>query len=164
MLDGAVMDTAVQIKLRQGRLMVSNKLVPTKKRRTRELGPAARVEMWELYVDGWKQDAIAAEFGVTQGRVSQVLAEYRAEMPETDKAEIRIVLAEQLRAATEAIMPRVRKGEIAAVTSLLRIQERICRMYGLDETKYIPEEANGIVQYIIESDGTVDEDIMKALT
>ena len=146
-----------------------NKVASRKRKLNVVLAPGAPAEMWTLYVDGWTQDAIAAEYGVTQGRVSQVLAEYRADMPEQDKEEIRVVLSEQLRKATEAIMPRVHKGDIAAIGTLIKIQERIVRMYGLDVTPKLALEQSqqGVVRYVIEA-GTEGEasaeDIIKALT
>jgi len=45
--------------------------------------------VWRLYaVQRWTQDRIARELGVSQQRVSQILADVRAAIPAVDKAEM----------------------------------------------------------------------------
>ena len=45
-------------------------------------------EIWERYtVGGWSQEALAAEYGLTQQRISEIIADVRGRIPLIDKAE-----------------------------------------------------------------------------
>lgn len=45
-------------------------------------------EIWRLWCSGWTQEALAEKFSIDQTRVSQILADVRALIPETDRAEL----------------------------------------------------------------------------
>lgn len=45
-------------------------------------------EVWRLHVAGWTQEAIGEKYGISQQRVSQILAAVRAQIPEVDRTEL----------------------------------------------------------------------------
>lgn len=45
-------------------------------------------EIWKLYVAGWTQEALAEKYNLTQGRIAQIIAAVRAQIPETDRAHL----------------------------------------------------------------------------
>lgn len=45
-------------------------------------------EIWKLYVAGWTQEAIGEKYGISQVRVSQIIAGTRAQIPETDRSNL----------------------------------------------------------------------------
>jgi predicted transcriptional regulator len=135
-------------------------------KRNRALTEAQKLEMYDLWIDGWKQTDIAAEYGVTQPAVWTVIDNIRKSIPEDDKREIRAIFMEQLRVALTTVMPRLRAGDIRAVRELTRIQERACKMYGLDAPtaahmllEDLDAEDRAQVTYIIEA----PDNVMRAL-
>jgi hypothetical protein len=119
--------------------------------------------MWDLYCDGHPQLDIAGWFGISQARVSQILGKWSTLFPPEDQDEIVNTFKLQLAQAIQAIMPKVRRGDSTAIRDLVKVQERACRMLGLDRQKELriaagPEGSNE-VHYIIEA----DEEIIEAL-
>lgn len=45
-------------------------------------------EVWRLHVAGWTQEAIGEKYGISQQRVSQILAAVRAQIPEVDRTQL----------------------------------------------------------------------------
>lgn len=45
-------------------------------------------EIWRLYVAGMTQEAIGEKFGISQVRVSQIIAATRAQIPEVDRTQL----------------------------------------------------------------------------
>ncbi len=116
-------------------------------------------EIWRLYVRGWTQDRLAAEYGISQARVSQIIKQVRDGIPELDRAEevqkSLDMLQELRRTALEimdmkpapvfvgkdgdvAIDPdggevvRDYAGRINALKTALAVDQRIATLLGLD--------------------------------
>jgi DNA-binding CsgD family transcriptional regulator len=94
--------------------------------------------IWAEYTAGAPEREIAAGYGISQQRVSQIIARVRERLPVGDVNEVRVRhlavlwrLHAQLfdHAMDTAADPRVR---FAAVDRLLRVQERMARLAGLD--------------------------------
>lgn len=45
-------------------------------------------DIWNLWCNGWTQEAIAEKYGIHQTRVSQILAAVRAQIPEVDRTQL----------------------------------------------------------------------------
>jgi len=114
--------------------------------------------VWQAYLNGATQDAIAERFGISQARVSQILAEVRASIPDEAVDDLRKVEADRvamLYAETMKILNShhplvsVQRGtvirddetgerledvgpKIAAINTALRIHERVAKTFGLD--------------------------------
>ncbi|GAB3115657.1 hypothetical protein GCM10027160_23320 [Streptomyces calidiresistens] len=53
-------------------------------------------EVWRRYLSGWTQERIAAEHGITQSRVSRIIAEVRESIPEEDRQAVATTVIERL--------------------------------------------------------------------
>lgn len=89
-------------------------------------------EVWRLYVQGRTQAFIAEEFGVSQQRVSQILAEVRAAIPEDARRDAALLDLERLDVLLVGVMPAAAEGDAAAARAVLAILERRSRMLKLD--------------------------------
>jgi DNA-binding transcriptional regulator LsrR (DeoR family) len=116
-------------------------------------------EVWKLHVAGWSQEAIGEKYGISQQRVSQLLAAVRAQLPEVDRAELirreleflddnRRMLAELAMAPlppafdqkggilwdpTTKEMVRDASGRVAAIKAGLDVQQQMRKLLGLDQ-------------------------------
>jgi hypothetical protein len=133
-----------------------------KARRNRTLSESDHPGIWALYADGLTQTEIALRFDCSQQRIAQIIHEYRQTVPQQDREEIIAVMLEQCRVAVAAVMPKVRRGDSVAIRDLLRIQERIARMLGLDQMPKFMVEAANQIRYVIEQEDGGD-DIIRAL-
>lgn len=124
--------------------------------------------MWQAYLDGHTQHHIAEQEGISQARVSQILAEVRKSIPEPALEEIKAAEADRVaRLYTRTVeiinaehpLVSVQRGTIItdpdtglrllddgpvlqAITTALRIHERVAKAYGLDA----PERLEARVQ------------------
>lgn len=89
-------------------------------------------KIWSAYVGGMSQDAIAAEHGISQQRVSQVLAEVRASIPDDDRTDAALLARERTNALLAAVWPAARAGDTKAVLAALRVLERQAKALGTD--------------------------------
>lgn len=92
-------------------------------------------EVWQAYISGRTQDQIAVEHGVSQQRVSQIIAEVRDGIPDTDRADAALLATERANALLAAVWPAAVGGDPKAVLAALRIMERTARALGLDATE-----------------------------
>jgi DNA-binding transcriptional regulator LsrR (DeoR family) len=116
-------------------------------------------ELWRLYVSGWTQEAMAEKFGISQPRVSQILAAVRAQIPEVDRTELirreLDFLDANRRMLTDlAVAPlppafdqkggilwdpetkqmvRDATGRVAAIKAGLDVQQQMRKLLGLDQ-------------------------------
>lgn len=116
-------------------------------------------EIWKLWVAGWTQEAIGEKYGISQVRVSQILAAVRATIPETDRTELirrELELLDTMRTkAMELVLaplppafdkdgnalidPVTRElvrdatGRVAAVKLTLETQRDMRKLLGLDQ-------------------------------
>lgn len=88
--------------------------------------------IWRAYLLGRTQEAIAEEHGISQQRVSQVLAEVRASIPDDARRDAALVDLERLDALLSGVMPAALGGDVQAVRAALAVLERRARMLRLD--------------------------------
>lgn len=124
-------------------------------------GPQDRLEgrngaIWRAHTSGQTQEAIAAEYGITQGRVSQILSAVRASLPVEDRADLvrrEVDLLDRLR--TEALelwaadpipaysngkpielpdgtVAQDHTGRLAGLKAAVDLHTRLAKMLGLD--------------------------------
>jgi hypothetical protein len=89
-------------------------------------------KIWTAYVGGATQEAIAAEHGLTQQRVSQVLAEVRATIGDVARVDAALLAHERADALLAAVWPTAMDGDTKAVLAALRVLERQARAMGTD--------------------------------
>lgn len=89
----------------------------------------------ELYKSGYSYRAISAEMGVDYhlvwDYVHDALDELNRARPETTEM-MRRVQGEQLRDLIRALWPLATLGHLQVIDRVLRIQERLAKLYGLD--------------------------------
>lgn len=89
-------------------------------------------KIWTAYVGGATQEAIAAEHGLTQQRVSQVLAEVRATIGDVARVDAALLAHERADALLAAVWPAAMAGDPKAVGAALRVLERQAKAMGTD--------------------------------
>jgi hypothetical protein len=88
--------------------------------------------IWAAYVAGFTQEAIAAEHGISQQRVSQVLAEVRATVGDAARVDAALLAQERADALLAAVWPAARDGDTRAVLAALKVLERMAKALGTD--------------------------------
>lgn len=88
--------------------------------------------IWRAYVLGRTQEAIAEEHSISQQRVSQVLAEVRAGIPDDARTDAALVDLERLDVLLSGVMPAAVGGDVQAARAALAVLERRARMLRLD--------------------------------
>lgn len=112
--------------------------------------------IWRAYVAGATQEAIAAEHGIGQQRVSQILAEIRDTIPDTERKHLvqrETEFLEQLRSEALDLWHRPpipaysngklilmedgtaaedHSGRLAALDRAVKLHERLAKLLGLD--------------------------------
>lgn len=94
-------------------------------------------KIWCAYVSGVSQEAIAAEHGISQQRVSQVLAEVRDSIGDVARMDAALLAQERADALLAAVWPAARAGDTKAVLAALRVLERQARAMGTDAAEPI---------------------------
>ncbi|MCZ4515692.1 hypothetical protein O3Q52_47820 [Streptomyces sp. ActVer] len=89
-------------------------------------------KIWTAYVGGATQEAIAAEHGISQQRVSQVLAEVRDTIGDEARADAALLAQERADALLAAVWPIAMGGDTRAVLAALRVLERQAKALGTD--------------------------------
>lgn len=88
--------------------------------------------IWSAYVSGASQESIAAEHGISQQRVSQVLAEVREGIGDGARLDAALLAQERTDALLAAVWPAAMQGEPKAVGAALRVLERMAKATGSD--------------------------------
>ncbi len=88
--------------------------------------------IWAAYVGGASQEAIASEHGISQQRVSQVLAEVRDSIGDAARTDAALLAQERTDALLAAVWPVAMSGDTKAVLAALRVLERQARALGTD--------------------------------
>lgn len=88
--------------------------------------------VWREYLSGRKQAAIADDFGISQQRVSQIIAEVRATVGDRDRSFMAVMDMERLTFLMDAQMPAALKGDVGASRVVLAALARRAKMLGLD--------------------------------
>lgn len=104
-------------------------------------------EIWQMYLKCHTQEAIAEHFNMSQSNVSRILAEVRASIPQASKEEIVQKRVELLDLVATRLAEAAMDGDPAAVTALLKVQEREAKLLGLDSA--IKQEVDATVRYEI---------------
>lgn len=91
--------------------------------------------IWSAYVAGSTQDAIAAEHGISQQRVSQVLAEVREGLSAEERLDAALLAHERVRALLAAVWPAATGGDVKAVHAALKVLERQAKALGTDASE-----------------------------
>jgi predicted transcriptional regulator len=113
-------------------------------------------EVWRRFaIYGWNQERIAKEYGITQGRVSQIIKDVRESIPKQTRDEIVTERVEQLKAVVDAVMPDALTGDKDAASILLKLQERESKLLGLDSVTKIDQSIG--ITYVVK--GVPDADI-----
>lgn len=89
-------------------------------------------KIWLSYVGGGTQEAIAAEHGISQQRVSQVLAEVREGISAAARADAAVLAQERADALLAAVWSSAMAGDTRAVMAALKVLERQARALGTD--------------------------------
>lgn len=112
--------------------------------------------IWQAYIRGATQEAIAAEHGISQQRVSQILAAVRESIPELDRAHLvqrEAEFIDHLRTLALDLVDRPpipaysngkmirmedgtaaedHSGRLAALDRAVKLHERLSKLHGLD--------------------------------
>lgn len=104
-------------------------------------------QVWQLYIDGHTQQAIAERFGISQSHVSKILAEVRASIPQQTRDEIVRERVEQLAKFRMVLAEAANDGDPQAIQMALKVQEREAKLLGLDSA--VKQEVDATVQYRI---------------
>lgn len=88
--------------------------------------------IWTAYVGGATQESIAAEHGISQQRVSQVLAEVREGIGDGARLDAALLAQERADALLAAVWPAAMAGDPRAVGAALRVLERQAKAMGTD--------------------------------
>lgn len=88
--------------------------------------------VWAAYIAGRTQERIATDHGISQQRVSQILAEVRATIPPTARTDAVLLAIERADALLAAVWPAAMEGDHQAVADALRVMERMARAVGSD--------------------------------
>lgn len=91
--------------------------------------------IWRAYLFGHTQERIAADHGLSQQRVSEIISDIRAAIPQADKTDAALLDLERLSALLTGVMPAALNGDTKASAAALRIIERRAKMLGLDATE-----------------------------
>lgn len=121
-------------------------------------------EIWRKHLLGWTQEALAQEHGLTQARISQILADVRATIPPVDLVQARQthqeLLADLRRRVSEiALAPlppvtagkdgrpvvdpvtgeyvRDASGRYQALMGVAKLEERMAKLMGLDAAEKV---------------------------
>lgn len=92
-------------------------------------------KIWTAYVGGVTQETIAAEHGISQQRVSQVLAEVRESLSEAERMDAALLAHERAHALLAAVWPGAMAGDTKAVHAALKVLERQAKALGTDATE-----------------------------
>lgn len=98
-------------------------------------------DVWAKYIAGWTQQQIADEYDICHQRVSQILAEIRSEIGETDKAAEALRSAESLNALRARLLPSALAGDIGAVSAYVSVDKRRAALLGLDQPSRVDVDA-----------------------
>lgn len=88
--------------------------------------------IWTRYVGGWTQARLAAEYDVSQQRISQVLAEVRESIGGGARLDAALLAQERTDALLSAVWPAAMEGDSKAVLAALRVLERMAKALGTD--------------------------------
>lgn len=89
-------------------------------------------EIWRAYVLGRTQESIAAEHGISQQRVSQVLTAVRESIPADARTDAALLDLERIDLLLSGVMPAAVAGDVQATRAVLAVLERRARMLRLD--------------------------------
>lgn len=92
-------------------------------------------EIWRAHLHGHTQERIATDKGISQQRVSQIIREIRAAIPQSNKIDAALDDLERLDLVLTGLMPAAEAGDTKAAGAVLRIIERRAKALGTDATE-----------------------------
>src|SRR3989337_1359447 len=114
-------------------------------------------EIWSKYIGGWSQARLAAEYDVSQQRISQVLSQVRESIPDTARTDAALLARERTNALLAAVGATALGGDTKAVLACLRVVERIAKMLGTDAVepvtvsfeRHMDEQGQSVVDAVV---------------
>lgn len=127
-------------------------------------------QVWVAFIAGETQESIAERFGISQQRVSQIIADCRASVPAVTREEYVQEAAELLRRLRRGAMELVdadpipaysngrpitlddgsiaqdHSGRLAGMQMVLRVEERAAKLLGLDAATRMEHTVSGAEQ------------------
>src|SRR3990172_1159922 len=94
-----------------------------------------KVLYWEQYKQGLNYSQISQRFGVSPGRVGDLIRQYANEIRIKGLrtvAEYRQVQLERIQTAYASIWPNILRGRVDAINTMIRLMEREAKLLGLD--------------------------------
>lgn len=88
--------------------------------------------VWRGYLLGQTQEALAAEHGISQQRISQILGEVRASIPDDARTDAALLDLERLDMMLTGLLPAAVKGDPVAARAALQVLARRAKQLGLD--------------------------------
>ncbi len=122
-------------------------------------------KVWRLRLKSWSQENIAAELGITQSAVSQILKRlferyYEENMVEIEQvkveqvAQLEYIASEAMRAWVRSKKNSQRKNDVRYLSAAMKAKEDIRKILGIDAPSKI--EHSGVLQ---EFENMSDEDL-----
>jgi hypothetical protein len=112
-----------------------------------------------MYAQGWTQPEIAAEYGVTQGRISQIVTEFAKNVPQPTQEEMYVLVAETCRQLMVSAMDDVQnartvQGRSAARRDALLILNNLKSLWALQAASQGDDSA---IRYVIQVENAPDQ-------
>lgn len=108
--------------------------------------------IWDGYtIQGKTLVELAAEYGVSNQRISQIIRDIRESLPPEDRQMVVDRRVAQIGAVVKALVPQALTGDRDAVASLEKMMAREAKYLGLDAPKQV-EHSGKVATYRIEGD------------
>lgn len=142
----------------------SNRNILKRRKRRYTDSPVRTAEIWRMWSFGYSQDEIADHFGLTQGRISQIISGLRDAMPRQSAEEaVEEALAayrEMIRVAFKSLQPGVEAGSPEHIREMRALQRHSLMMLGYDPSKPITVRD---ADFMVRIEGITNEEIQAAL-
>lgn len=103
---------------------------------------ARRIEALNMRITGHSIEEIAKKFGISTSRASAIILEMLDTAENLAVSQYREIENARLDVAQAAIWPKVKKGNLGAVDSFIRLSARRARMNGLDAPQRVDISGN----------------------
>lgn len=113
-----------------------------KRRRNKDIAKARNIELLRMRIEGKAIDDIARHFNIKPSTASRVISETLAGAVNMRAEELREIENARLDVAQAAIWPKVKKGNMDAIDSFIRLSARRSRMNGLDAPQKVQVGGN----------------------
>ena len=143
-----------------------------KHNRNKDIAKARNIELLRLRIEGKSMNDIARQFNIKQQTASRIISDTLAGAVNMRAEELREIENARLDVAQAAIWPKVKKGNMDAIDSFIRLSARRSRMNGLDAPQKVQvggnvrlemEEALGALERLLaapEDENIVDAEVV----